>query len=87
MVALYLVWYNFCRIHKSLRVSQAMSANVLDRLWSMDDVAEMIEAMLTKPASVDRINSEPPRNNGDMQWLKIRRLNRSAATSFLEAGG
>ncbi len=49
MVALYVVWYNFCRIHKSLRVSPAISPNVSDRLWSMDDVAEMIEARLTKP--------------------------------------
>jgi hypothetical protein len=47
--ALYVVWYNFCRIYKSLRVSPGMSANVSDRLWSMDDVAEMIEARLTKP--------------------------------------
>lgn len=44
MVALYAVWYNFCRIHKSLRVSPAMAAGVADRLWSMEDVATMVEA-------------------------------------------
>ncbi|MCW6512634.1 IS1 family transposase [Lichenifustis flavocetrariae] len=49
MVALYAVWYNFCRIHKSLRVSPAMAAGVADRLWSMEDVAEMVEAGLPKP--------------------------------------
>ena len=48
MVALYSVWYNFCRIHKSLRVSPAMAAGVADRLWSMEDIAEMIEAGLPK---------------------------------------
>ncbi|MCW6511272.1 IS1 family transposase [Lichenifustis flavocetrariae] len=49
MVALYAVCYNFCRIHKSLRVSPAMAAGVADRLWSMEDVAEMVEAGLPKP--------------------------------------
>lgn len=44
MVALYAVWYNFCRIHKSLRVSPAMAAGVADRLWSLEDVATMVEA-------------------------------------------
>ena len=48
-MALYAVWYNFCRIHKSLRVSPAMAAGVADRLWSMEDVAEMVEAGLPKP--------------------------------------
>ena len=49
MVALYAVWYNFCRIHKSLRVSPAMAAGVSDRLWGMEDLAEMVEAALPKP--------------------------------------
>ena len=49
MVALYSVWYNFVRVHKSLRVSPAMAANVSDRLWSMEDVAEMVEAGFSKP--------------------------------------
>ena len=34
MVALYAVWYNFVRVHKSLRVSSAMAAGVSDKLWS-----------------------------------------------------
>ena len=49
MVALYAVWYNFVRIHKSLRVSPAMAAGVADRLWGMEDLAEMVEAGLPKP--------------------------------------
>ena len=51
MVALYAVWYNFCRIHTSLRVSPAMAANVSHRLWSMEDVAEMVDVATTKPAA------------------------------------
>jgi hypothetical protein len=49
MVALYTVWYNFVRTHKSLRVSPAMAAGVTDKLWSMEEIAEMIDATLPKP--------------------------------------
>jgi hypothetical protein len=43
MVALYALWYNFVRIHKTLRTSPAMAAGIEARLWSMEDVARLIE--------------------------------------------
>jgi len=43
MVAFYTVFYNFVRIHKTLRTSPAMAAGVADRLWSMEDVAALVE--------------------------------------------
>jgi IS1 family transposase len=43
MVALYTVWYNFVRIHKSLKVSPAMAAGLTDNLMEMTDVARMVE--------------------------------------------
>jgi hypothetical protein len=49
MVALYTAFYNWTRIHKSLRVTPAMADSPTDRLWTMDDVAEMIDATLPKP--------------------------------------
>ena len=49
MVALYTVFYNFVRIHKTLRVTPAMAAGVADRLWSMEDIAELVEAAAPKP--------------------------------------
>jgi IS1 family transposase len=49
MVALYTVWYNWLRIHKTLRVTPAMQAGITDRLWSMEEIVEMIEATLPKP--------------------------------------
>jgi IS1 family transposase len=44
MVALYALWYNFIRIHKTLRITPAMAAGIETRLWSMEDVARLIEA-------------------------------------------
>jgi hypothetical protein len=37
-------FYNFVRIHKSLKVTPAMAAGVTDKLWTMEDIAERIEA-------------------------------------------
>src|SRR5205085_7544289 len=44
MVALYALWYNFVRIHKTLRTSPAMTAGIESRLWSMEDVVAMMDA-------------------------------------------
>jgi IS1 family transposase len=43
-VALHYFHYNFCRIHKSLRVTPAMAAGVADRVWDMNDLAALIAA-------------------------------------------
>jgi hypothetical protein len=48
MVALYALWYNFVRIHKTLRVTPAMTAGIESRLWSMEDVVVLIEARSAK---------------------------------------
>ncbi len=34
-VALYFVWYNFGRIHQTLRVTPAMEAGVTDHVWTV----------------------------------------------------
>src|SRR5712671_3713953 len=42
-LALYFVWYNFVRIHKTLKVSPAMAAGVTDRLWDMTDIVRLTD--------------------------------------------
>jgi|ERR1700730_121897 len=43
-MALHFMYYNFVRIHKTLKVTPAMAADVTGRLWEMKDVVEMLEA-------------------------------------------
>jgi hypothetical protein len=43
-VALHAMYYNFVRIHQTLKVTPAMAAGVTDRLWEMKDLVEMLEA-------------------------------------------
>jgi IS1 family transposase len=62
-VALHQMFYNFTRIHQTLRVTPAMAAGVTDRLWDMTDVvkvledweAEMATAGITYDIEPDRI--------------------------------
>jgi hypothetical protein len=48
-LALYFAFYNFGRIHKTLRMSPAMVAGIVDRLWSMEDIVAEIDAMAPTP--------------------------------------
>ncbi len=51
MIALYTVWYNFCRIHKTLRVTPAMEAKIAASQMSLEDVvglADEYEATLPR---------------------------------------
>lgn len=42
-LALYFVYYNFVRAHKSLRMTPALAAGVTDRLWEMKDLVELMD--------------------------------------------
>lgn len=58
MVALYTVWYNWIKIHKTLRVTPAMEAGLADRPYEMTDLVEVIEeAEAPKPASLSESHS------------------------------
>ncbi len=43
-LSLYFAYYNFVRIHKSLRMTPAMAAGVTERLWEMDDLLAVVDA-------------------------------------------
>ena len=51
-VALFAVYYNFVRIHKTLRTTPAMAAKVTERLWEIGDIVGVLEAW--EPAQVRR---------------------------------
>ena len=44
MLSLYFVHYNFCRIHKTLKVTPAMEAGLTDTLHGMDFIIDLIDA-------------------------------------------
>ena len=48
MVAIWTVWYNWVRIHKTLRVSPAMAANLTDTLWSWETIVAKMDEVAPK---------------------------------------
>ena len=48
-LSLYFVYYNFCRIHQSIRVSPAMEAGLTGRLWDIADIIDLIEKDRPRP--------------------------------------
>ena len=41
-VSLFVMYYNFCRIHQTLRVTPAMAAGVTDHVWDISDIISLL---------------------------------------------
>ena len=41
-VALYFMYYNFGRVHQTLRVTPAMEAGVSDHVWSIEEIVGLL---------------------------------------------
>jgi hypothetical protein len=40
--AMYFMYYNFCRIHQTLRVTPAMEAGLTDHVWTIEELLETV---------------------------------------------
>src|SRR5580704_9518446 len=49
-IALYYMHYNFCRVHKTLRVTPAMEASIADHIWEISEIAGLLEVPAVKAA-------------------------------------
>jgi IS1 family transposase len=43
-LALYYMYYNFCRVHKTLRVTPAMEAGIADHIWTIEEVVNLLDS-------------------------------------------
>ncbi len=50
-VELHAMFYNFVRVHQTLRVTPAMAAGVTDKLWEVSDIVKVIEAWEAEQAT------------------------------------
>jgi IS1 family transposase len=51
MVAIYHAYYNFCRVHQTLRVTPAMEAGLTNHVWSVLELVERLSGSLLAQAS------------------------------------
>lgn len=49
-ISLYFAFYNFCRVHQTLRITPAMQAGLTDHVWSVEELA----ALLPEPQAKKR---------------------------------
>ena len=64
-VALHFAYYNFVRIHKTLRVTPAMAAGVTKRLWEVADLVAVLEATEVAPKTRGPYNKGGARRRGE----------------------
>lgn len=48
-VALHTMYYNFCRIHETLKVTPAMEVGIAKTVWEIEDIVDMVEDAAPKP--------------------------------------
>jgi hypothetical protein len=41
-VALYFMYYNFARVHQTLRVTPAMEAGLADHVWAIEEIIALL---------------------------------------------
>jgi IS1 family transposase len=42
-LSLYFMYYNFCRVHQTLRVTPAMEAGITDHVWEVEEIVALLE--------------------------------------------
>ena len=42
-IAMFYAYYNFCRVHQSLRVTPAMEAGLTDHVWTVEELLMTLE--------------------------------------------
>ena len=47
-VSLHFMYYNFAKIHKTLRVTPAMQAGISDHVWSIEEIAHLVPEPVAK---------------------------------------
>jgi len=54
-LAIYFAYYNFCRIHQTLRVTPAMEAGLTDHAWTVEELASLAEPISVDLTAVNQI--------------------------------
>jgi len=53
-VALHYMYYNFCRVHQTLRVTPAMEAGVSDHVWSLEQLVALLPKPVVRASTIER---------------------------------
>jgi hypothetical protein len=54
MIALFFLYYNFCRIHSTLRVTPAMEAGISDHVWNLEEMCALLPKLSASTSHIDK---------------------------------
>ncbi len=53
-VALHYMFYNFCRVHQTLRCTPAMEAGLTDHVWTIEELCALLPKPVVKASTIER---------------------------------
>jgi hypothetical protein len=53
-VALHYMFYNYCRVHQTLRVTPAMEAGLTDHVWSLEELCALLPKPVVRASAIER---------------------------------
>jgi hypothetical protein len=74
-LAFYFAYYNFCRIHSTIRCTPAMEAGISNHVWELKDFSGLRQSKATASVGVTAAsphNSLPPVKRSVRQWERKR---------------
>jgi hypothetical protein len=80
-IALHYMHYNLCRIHKTLRVTPAMEAGLTDHVWSIEEIAGLLDAV-QKPTKRGPYKKVSMKNQE--QCVKVRLIKPNGKIAFTQ---
>ena len=57
---MFAAWYNFCRVHLTLRTTPAVAAGLTDEVWSLENLSDTPSAVDDTPALSLRLEQNVP---------------------------
>jgi hypothetical protein len=48
------MYYNFCRVHETLRVTPAMRAGLTDHVWTIEELCALLPKPVVKASSIEK---------------------------------
>jgi len=55
MLAIYFLYYNFRRVHQTLRVTPAVEAGLVNHVWTLEEMAGLIQDETSNVARIDQL--------------------------------
>jgi hypothetical protein len=53
-LALWFMYYNFCRVHTTLRIAPAMEAGISNHIWSIEEMCDLLPERRTIGSQIDK---------------------------------